>query len=56
VIGIPIVAIDLGLSESMLYSWRSKLRQTNQPRLGHFVMRVVQWGFSIFQTVENTFN
>ena len=29
--GIPIVAIDLGLSESMLYSWRSKLRQTNQP-------------------------
>ena len=54
--GIPIVAIDLGLSESMLYSWRSKLRQTNQPRLGHFVMRVVQWGFSIFQTVENTFN
>ena len=31
VIGIPIVAVDLGLSESMLYSWRSKLRQANQP-------------------------
>ena len=29
--GIPIVAVDLGLSESMLYSWRSKLRQANQP-------------------------
>ena len=24
-----IVAVDLGLSESLLYSWRSKLRQTN---------------------------
>jgi transposase-like protein len=30
VIGIPIVAVDLGLSELLLYSWRSKLRQTNQ--------------------------
>ena len=28
--GIPIVAVDLGLSELLLYSWRSKLRQTNQ--------------------------
>ena len=30
VIGIPIVDVDLGLSELLLYSWRSKLRQTNQ--------------------------
>ena len=26
--GIPIVAVDLGISELLLYSWRSKLRQT----------------------------
>jgi transposase len=29
--GIPKVAKDLGLAESMLYSWRSKRRQTGQP-------------------------
>ena len=29
--GIPKVAEDLGLAESMLYSWRSKRRQTGQP-------------------------
>ena len=29
--GIPKVAQDLGLAESMLYSWRSKRRQTCQP-------------------------
>ena len=29
--GIPKVAQDLGLAESMLYSWRSKCRQTGQP-------------------------
>ena len=29
--GIPKVAQDLGLAESMLYSWRSKRRQTGQP-------------------------
>lgn len=28
--GIPKVAQDLGLSESMLYSWRAKRRQTPQ--------------------------
>jgi transposase len=28
--GIPNVALDLGLAESMLYSWRSKRRQTGQ--------------------------
>ncbi|MCF7965690.1 MAG: IS3 family transposase [Methylobacter tundripaludum] len=29
--GIPKVAQDLGIAESMLYSWRSKRRQTGQP-------------------------
>ena len=29
--GIPKVAQDLGLAESMLYSWRSKRRQMDQP-------------------------
>ena len=29
--GIPKIAEDLGLAESMLYSWRSKCRQTGQP-------------------------
>ena len=29
--GIPKVAQDLGLAESMLYSWRAKRRQTGQP-------------------------
>jgi len=29
--GIPKVAQDLGVAESMLYSWRSKRRQTGQP-------------------------
>jgi transposase len=29
--GIPTVAKDLGLTESMLYSWRAKRRQTGQP-------------------------
>jgi transposase len=29
--GIPKVAQDSGLAESMLYSWRSKRRQTGQP-------------------------
>jgi len=29
--GIPKVAQDLGLTESMLYSWRSKRSQTSQP-------------------------
>ena len=29
--GVPKVAQDLGLPESMLYSWRSKRRQTGQP-------------------------
>ena len=29
--GIPKVAQDLGLSESMLYSWRAKRRLTGQP-------------------------
>jgi transposase len=29
--GVPKVAQDLGLAESMLYSWRSKRRQTGQP-------------------------
>jgi transposase len=29
--GIVQVAKDLGLSESMLYSWRAKLRQSGQP-------------------------
>jgi transposase len=29
--GIPLVAQDLGLAESMLYSWRAKRRQTGQP-------------------------
>jgi transposase len=29
--GIPTVAKDLGLAESMLYSWRVKRRQTDQP-------------------------
>jgi transposase len=29
--GIPTVAKDLGLAESMLYSWRTKRRQTGQP-------------------------
>ncbi len=29
--GIPKVAQDLGLAESMLYSWQSKRRQTGQP-------------------------
>lgn len=29
--GIPTVAKDLGLAESMLYTWRAKRRQTNQP-------------------------
>jgi len=29
--GIPKVTQDLGLAESMLYSWRSKCRQTGQP-------------------------
>jgi transposase len=29
--GIPKVAKDLGLAESMLYNWRSKRRQTGQP-------------------------
>jgi len=29
--GIPKAAQDLGLAESMLYSWRSKRRQTGQP-------------------------
>jgi len=28
---IPTVAKDLGLAESMLYSWRAKRRQTGQP-------------------------
>ena len=28
---IPKVAQDLGLAESMLYSWRAKRRQTGQP-------------------------
>lgn len=29
--GIPMVAKDLGLAESMLYSWRAKRRQTGKP-------------------------
>ena len=29
--GIPKAAQDLGLAESMLYSWQSKRRQTDQP-------------------------
>jgi transposase-like protein len=29
--GIPKVAKDLGLAESMLYNWRAKRRQTGQP-------------------------
>ena len=29
--GIPKVAQDLGLAESMMYSWRAKRRQTGQP-------------------------
>ncbi|WP_411728681.1 transposase [Methyloglobulus sp.] len=29
--GIPKVAQDLGLAESMLYPWRTKRRQTSQP-------------------------
>jgi transposase len=29
--GIPAVAKDLGLAESMLYSWRAKRRQTGKP-------------------------
>ncbi|EGW22649.1 IS3 transposase [Methylobacter tundripaludum SV96] len=29
--GIPKVAQDLGLAESIPYSWRSKRRQTSQP-------------------------
>jgi transposase len=29
--GIPKVAQDLGLAESMLYSWRAKRRQMGQP-------------------------
>jgi transposase len=29
--GVPKAAQDLGFAESMLYSWRSKLRQTGQP-------------------------
>ena len=29
--GIPKLTQDLGLAESMLYSWRSKCRQTGQP-------------------------
>lgn len=29
--GIPTVAKDLGLAESMLYSWRAKRRQTGKP-------------------------
>jgi transposase len=29
--GIPTVAKDLGLAESMLYSWRAKRRKTGQP-------------------------
>lgn len=29
--GIPKAAQDLGLAESMLYSWRAKRRQTDQP-------------------------
>ncbi len=29
--GVPKVAKDLGLAESMLYSWRAKRRQTGQP-------------------------
>jgi transposase len=29
--GIPTVATDLGLAESMLYLWRAKRRQTGQP-------------------------
>jgi transposase len=29
--GIPLVAKDLGLAESMLHSWRAKRRQTGQP-------------------------
>jgi transposase len=29
--GIPTVAKDLGLAESMLYSWRAKRRQTDRP-------------------------
>jgi transposase len=29
--GIPKVAQDLGLAESMLYSWRAKRHQTGQP-------------------------
>jgi transposase len=29
--GIPKVAKDLGLAESMMYSWRARRRQTGQP-------------------------
>jgi transposase len=29
--GVPKVAQDLGLAESLLYSWRAKRRQTGQP-------------------------
>jgi transposase len=29
--GIPTVAKDLGLAESILYAWRAKRRQTDQP-------------------------
>jgi transposase len=29
--GIPKTAQDLGLAESMLYNWRAKRRQTDQP-------------------------
>jgi transposase len=29
--GVPKVAQDLGLAESLLYSWRAKHRQTGQP-------------------------
>jgi transposase len=29
--GVPTVAKDSGLAESMLYSWRTKRRQTGQP-------------------------
>ena len=29
--GVPQTARDLGIAEAMLYSWRSKLQQSNQP-------------------------
>jgi hypothetical protein len=46
--GIPKVAQDLGLAESMLYSWRAKRRQAGQPFEDQKLQQaeITQWGLT----------